>query len=88
MSNLMKEMEKDQESFASKTDDVVRLSAMCQEMLDLDEQISVKEAELKELENRRDVISSEIIPDLLSEQGLASLTMMNGSKVEVKKKYN
>ena len=45
MSNLMKEMEKDQESFASKTDDVVRLSAMCQEMLDLDEQISVKEAE-------------------------------------------
>ena len=73
MSNLMKEMEKDQESFASKTDDVVRLSAMCQEMLDLDEQISVKEAELKELENRRDVISSEVIPDLLSEQGLAAV---------------
>ena len=66
MSNLMKEMEKDQESFASKTDNIVRLSAMCQEMLDLDEQISQKESELKDLENRRDVISSEVIPDLLS----------------------
>ena len=41
MSNLMKEMQKDQESFASKTDDVVRLLAMCQAMLDLDEQILV-----------------------------------------------
>jgi hypothetical protein len=39
MSDLMKEMEKDQELFASKTDEIVRLSAMCQEMLDLDEQI-------------------------------------------------
>ena len=82
----MKEMEKDQESFASKTDDIVRLSAMCQEMLDLDEKISQKESELKELENRRDVISSEVIPDLLSEQGLASLNMIDGSKVEEKKK--
>ena len=50
MSNLMKEMEKDQESFASKTDDIVRLSAMCQEMLDLDEKILEKETELKELQ--------------------------------------
>ena len=58
---------------------------MCQEMLDLDEKISEKEAELKELENRRDVISSEVIPDLLSEQGLASLNMIDGSKVEVKR---
>ena len=83
MSDLMKEMEKDQELFASKTDEIVRLSAMCQEMLDLDEKISQKESELKDLENRRDVISSEVIPDLLSEQGLASLNMIDGSKVEV-----
>jgi len=88
MSDLMKEMEQDQESFASNTDNIQQLASKCQEMLDLDGLISEKEAELKELEKRRDVISSEVIPDLLSEQGLASLNMIDGSKVEVKKKYS
>jgi len=88
MSDLMKEMEKDQESFASNTDNIQQLASKCQEMLDLDKLIADKEAELKELETRRDVISSEVIPNLLSEQGLASLNMIDGSKVEVKKKYS
>ena len=57
-------------------------------MLELDKLISDKETELKELETRRDVISSEVIPNLLSEQGLASLNMLDGSKVEVKKKFS
>lgn len=85
MSDLMKEMEKDQESFASSTDNIEQLATKCQEMLELDKLISDKETELKELETRRDVISSEVIPNLLSEQGLASLNMLDGSKVEVKK---
>ena len=88
MSDLLKVMENDQESFASNTDNIQQLASKCQEMLDLDKIISDKEEELKELETRRDVISSEVIPNLLSEQGLASLNMLDGSKVEVKKKFS
>ena len=88
MSNLVDEMENDQESFASKTTNIQDLASKCQEMLDLDDQIAVQEKYLKELQLRRDVISSEVIPNLLSEQGLASLKLLDGSTVEVSKKYS
>ena len=42
MSNLIEEMEKDQESFASKTTNIQDLASKCQEMLDLDDQIENK----------------------------------------------
>ena len=88
MSNLIEEMEKDQESFASKTTNIQDLASKCQEMLDLDDQIAEQEKKLKELSQRREVISSEVIPNLLSEQGLASLKLFDGSTVEVSKKYS
>jgi len=88
MSNLIAEMEQDQEGFASKSDNINQLASKCQEMLDLDDQITVQEKYLKELQQRRDVISSEVIPSLLSEQGLASLKLLDGSTVEVSKKYS
>ena len=47
-----------------------------------------QEKKLKELSKRREVISSEVIPNLLSEQGLASLKLFDGSTVEVSKKYS
>jgi len=88
MSNLITDMEQDQESFASKSTNIQQLASKCQEMLDLDDQIAVQERHLKDLQQRRDVISSEVIPNLLSEQGLASLKLIDGSTVEVSKKYS
>jgi len=54
----------------------------------IENQISDKETELKDLKQQADKISSEIIPELLAEQGLASLKLADGSGVEVKKTYS
>jgi len=88
MSDLLNEMENDQESFASKTTNIQQLASKCQEMLDLDDQIEVQQGIMDELKKRRDVISSEVIPNLLSEQGLRSLKLYDGSTVEVSKTYS
>ena len=43
---------------------------------------------IKHKKDQADKISSEIIPNLLAEQGLASLKLADGSSVDVKKSYN
>lgn len=87
MSNLIQDMEQDQQSFASNTN-ISELSARCQELLDLQRLKKEKETELKELDQRIDTIGSEVIPNMLAEQGLASLKLIDGSTVEVSKKYS
>ena len=57
-------------------------------MQNYQDQIDNLEQDLKSVKEQADKISSEIIPNLLAEQGLSSLKLADGSAVEVKKSYS
>ena len=63
------------------------VSQECIKLKTLQDAIEEKEKELKDLKNQADRISSQVIPELLSEQGLQSIKLADGSSVSVKKEY-
>ena len=88
MSNeLTNLMEQDQEHLIEKTD-IESLALQCQRLQDIEHQIQNSEEHTKNLKIMYDQISSEIIPNMLAEQGLQSLKLADGSSVEVKRKYS
>jgi hypothetical protein len=88
MSNeLTNLMEQDQEHLIEKTD-IESLALQCQRLQDIEQQIQNSEEHTKNLKTMYDQISSEIIPNMLAEQGLQSLKLADGSSVEVKRKYS
>ena len=54
----------------------------------MEDDIQSKEEEIKKLKEQADKIASEIIPNMLAEQGLSSLKLADGSAVEVRKSYS
>ena len=83
----LEDFERDQQEVIEKTD-IQQLSGYCLELQALEDEISTKEEETKALKEKADKIASEIIPNMLAEQGLSSLKLADGSSVEVKKSYN
>ena len=81
------ELEQDQQQLIEKSD-IKTLANHCLSLQNLENEISDAEEKLKELKKKADNISSEIIPELLAEQGLSSLKLADGSGVEVKKTYS
>ena len=55
--------------------------------VNIENNINNLEKQLKKQKEQADKIGSEIIPNLLAEQGLSSLKLADGSSVEVKKAY-
>ena len=79
MSNLtLDDLEDDQQQLIEKTD-IQTLASYCQELQGYQEDIERLEAEVKKYKEKADKISSEIIPNLLAEQGLSSLKLADGS---------
>jgi|TARA_B110000503_G_C7136665_1_gene409108 hypothetical protein len=88
MENItLEDLESDQQQLIEKTD-IQTLASFCQELQAHHEEIDRLETTIKEYKEKADKISSEIIPNLLAEQGLASLKLADGSGVEVKKTYS
>ena len=83
----LQDLEEDQQQLIEKTD-IQTLASFCQELQAHEEEIERLEATIKSYKEKADKISSEIIPNLLAEQGLASLKLADGSGVEVKKTYS
>ena len=81
------DLERDQQEIIEKTD-IQQLASYCLELKSLEDQINSKEDETKVLKEKADKIASEIIPNMLAEQGLSSLKLADGSSVEVKKAYS
>ena len=80
------DLEVDQLQLAEKTD-IQTLSHYCQELQAYEEEIADMEEKLKYKKEKADKISSEIIPNLLAEQGLSSLKLADGSSIDVRKTY-
>ena len=81
------DFEQDQQEVLEKTD-IKTLSHYCLMLQNYEDQLINMEKEMKKIKEQADKIGSEIIPNLLAEQGLASLKLADGSSVDIKKSYN
>ena len=87
MSELINEMEKDQTEVLDRTENIKSLADQVKRLRDLEDQVKAEEQALKDKEKEIERISGEVIPTLLSEMGLSSLKLADGSAVEVKPYY-
>jgi phage terminase small subunit len=81
------DLENDQQNLIERSD-IQTLADYCQELQAFQNEIAELEEKIKAKKEQADKISSEVIPNLLAEQGLSSLKLADGSGVEVKKSYN
>ena len=80
--------EKDQEEVLDRTENIKSLADQVKNLRYLEDQLKVDEELLKNKKRDIEKISGEIIPTLLSEMGLSSLKLADGSAVEVKPYYS
>jgi hypothetical protein len=86
--NLANTIAEDAKKFTNVDQNKVKdLSKLCDEKINLDAKITEAKQLLKNLEDNEKQISQELIPEALQEAGVSSLTLKDGSKVEVRPKY-
>ena len=81
------ELESDQQQVLEKAD-IDSLAAYCRELQAYENEIAELEEQIKFKKDKADKISSEIIPNMLAEQGISSLKLADGSSVDIRKSYN
>ena len=79
--------EKDQEEVLDRTENIKSLADQVKRLRDLEDEFKEDEESLKNKKREIEKISGEVIPTLLSEMGLSSLKLADGSAVEVKPYY-
>ena len=79
--------EKDQEEVLDRTENITSLADQVKRLRNLEDEFKNDEESLKNKKREIEKISGEIIPTLLSEMGLSSLKLADGSAVEVKPYY-
>ena len=92
----MIDFEKDQQDTMKKTDNIQSLADQVERLETCDDRIADLENDLKMMKKKRDHISGEVIPTMMSEMGLAELKLqdgshlklMDGSSVDVKPHYS
>jgi len=87
MSELINQMEKDQTEVLDRTENIKSLAGQVKKLRDLEDQVKIEEQDLKDKKKEMEKISGEVIPTLLSEMGLSSLKLADGSAVDVKPYY-
>ena len=70
-----------------RTENLTSLADQVKKLRDLEDQLKMDEESLKDKKREAEKISGEVIPTLLSEMGLSSLKLADGSAVEVKPYY-
>jgi len=79
--------EADQQDAIKKTGNIQSLADQVERLEDFDLNIKNTEEQLKELKKRRDHVSGEVIPTMMSEMGLAELKLHDGSHLKVSTSY-
>ena len=82
------DFEKDQEQVLDRTTNINKLADKIKELQAVEKAIELDEKQIKEKKKHLEYLSGEIIPTMLSEMGLSSLKLQDGSSVEVKKNYS
>ena len=86
MSNI--NFEQDKTDVLDKSENLKLLSNEVQKMESLVSEIEGIEDKLKQRKKDLELLSSEIIPTMMSEMGLSQLKLMDGSQIDVKPFYN
>ena len=81
------DFEKDQQDAMKKTDGVQSLADQVENLEFVLTCIEGAEERLKDLKKKRDHISGEVIPTMMSEMGLAELKLQDGSHLKVSTSY-
>ena len=79
--------EKDQEEVLDRTENIETLAKQIKNLRTLEDEVKADEQALKDKQKELERISGEVIPTMLSEMGLSSLKLADGSAVEVKPYY-
>jgi hypothetical protein len=88
MNKLVEQMEKDQTEVIDKTSNIKSLADEVKKLRAMEDLIKTMEETLKNKKKDLERVSGEIIPTLLSEMGLSSLKLADGSAVDVKPYYS
>ena len=88
MNELTEQMEQDQADIIDQTKDINSLANQVKKLRALEDEIKGDEELIKKKKKNLEQISGEIIPTLLSEMGLSSLKLADGSSVDVKQNYS
>ena len=87
MSNDIKDMMLQDSSDLLDNVEVSTIAAECIKLKQKEDEIAELEDKLKAKKEEADNISSNVIPELLAEQGLAEIKLADGSKVSVRKEF-
>jgi hypothetical protein len=79
--------EADQQDAIKKMDNIHTLADQVKRLEDFDFSIKNTEEQLKELKKRRDHVSGEVIPTMMSEMGFSELKLHDGSHLKVSTTY-
>ena len=85
MNNI--DFEKDQTEVLDRTENIKSLASQVKSLKELEDELKADEESLKEKKKELELISGEVIPTLLSEMGLSTLKLADGSAVDVKPYY-
>ena len=88
MNKLVEQMEKDQTEVIDRTSNIKSLADEVKRLRSMEDQIKNMEDDLKNKKKDLERVSGEIIPTLLSEMGLSSLKLADGSAVDVRPYYS
>ena len=81
------DFEKDQRADLDGANDANKLSDQVVKLQRLEEELLIKEEELKELKRKVDLVSGEVIPTMMQEMNISTLKLADGTSVEVKPVY-
>ena len=81
------DFEKDQQDAMKKTEGIGSLADQVERLEGVDSEIEDAESRIKLLKKKRDHISGDIIPTMMSEMGLAELKLHDGSHLKVSTSY-
>ena len=81
------DFEKDQQDAMKKTEGIQSLADQVERLEGVSSEIEDTEARIKLLKKKRDHISGEVIPTMMSEMGLAELKLHDGSHLKVSTSY-
>ena len=84
---VMPDFEADQQDAMKKTDNIQSLADQVERLEDIISDIESGEEKIKEWKKKRDHISGDIIPTMMSEMGLAELKLHDGSHLKVSTSY-
>ena len=88
MNKLVEQMEKDQTEVIDNTSNIKSLADEVKKLRAMEDLIKTMEEALKNKKKDLERVSGEVIPTLLSEMGLSSLKLADGSAVDVKPYYS